>query len=161
MKRSFFKNAVIPPLSAFLGYQVIWADQVGERPDGPHATYKITLPYSKGAGKPNYTYKTEKDKFLAVSSENYRATISFSTFSMDDEISQEMAQNIHDWFNFHGSELLDDLGIVIVEVTDVTNRDAFILEGYERRYGFDIIIRHNRSISKVIDFFEHIEIERK
>lgn len=161
MKRSFFQNAVLPALTAFVKHPVIWADQVGDRLDRPHATYKITLPYSKGAGKPNYTYKTENTDFLAVSSENYRATISFSTFSLDDEISQEMAQNIHDWFNFHGSELLDDLGIVIVEVTDVTNRDAFILEGYERRYGFDIVIRHNRSISKVIDFFDRMEIERK
>lgn len=157
MKITDFKNIVIPQLKAYTGFPIIKADQMGESPQTPHMTYKITLPYTKGVGQPdlllgeNLTYK-----------EAYQATVSFTAYAFDDDVSMELAQTAHDWFNFHGVQLLQENDVVVSELTEVQNRDAILLEEYERRNGFDCIMRLSRIVEvQGNGYFDDVEIQNE
>lgn len=159
-----FRNNVIPAIHSFIGVPLIEADQTGDAPEGLHASYKVTMSYGKGVGQPDRTHREYVDQLDVVHIENYRATVSFTTYAFDDpengifDLSEGLAQKIHDWFRFHGEFILDDNGIVIMDLTDVTNRDAIIVENYERRHGFDCIMRMSRKvINGNIDYFDRIE----
>ncbi len=156
MKITDVRNAIIPPLATFCGVPIIMADDTGDKPAGPHATYKITMPYAKGVGHPEETtlYTVDGIKIKRVS--EYRATFSFTAYSMDEDESIELAQQIYDWFAFDGYEILDAIGVVIAEQTEVSNRDAFIVENYERRNGFDIIIKVMDEKTKDVDWFDRV-----
>lgn len=156
MKTSELKASIIPPLATFCGSPIIMADGVGDKPNGQHATYKITTPYGKGTGQPEQTIiQTETDVKLRQVNE-YRTIISFTAYSMDEDESLDLAKKIYDWFAFDGYDVLDAIGVVIVEQTDITGRDAFIVENYERRNGFDVIIRIMDEKEKNVNWFDKI-----
>jgi predicted CoA-binding protein len=55
---------------------------------------------------------------------------------------------------------VDDLmaaNIAVVELTSIANRDAFVVENYERRNGFDVIIRVGRELARVVNDVERVE----
>lgn len=155
-----FREIIIPAIKKFVAAPIIEADQTEDRPDEPHVTYKVTLPYSKDVGGPDVQTIQYADRIELQQSEQHKATVSINTFAFDDpdkgifDLSVNLAQQIYDWFTFYGVELLDQYDIVIVELTDVTNRDAIIVEDYERRHGFDVIMRMNRKMVKVVDYFD-------
>jgi hypothetical protein len=147
------RNALIPKIKAFCGVPIIQADQIGDKPDGAHATYKFTNAYGKDVGRPVEAY----DGNGMVQKETYKVTISLNAFDMDDDISRELAQQIYDWFQFHGVDDLMAANIAVVELTSIANRDAFVVENYERRNGFDVIIRVGRELARVVNDVERVE----
>lgn len=161
MNSVYFKTVILPILTEFIGFPIIRADQTADKPNGPHATYKITMPYGKGVGQPATTYEMEGDNMVEIDSENYRATVSFTTYDWSDDVSREMAQSIRDWWAFYGRDFLQKQGVAIIELTDVQNRDALLLEEYERRNGFDAVLRLSRRMKRQIDHFTHIQVVRQ
>lgn len=162
-----FRNIIIPQLSASLGYPVIEADHVAEAPEGPHLTYKVTRSYGQDTGMPSTIQEAKEDKLLTHQTENYRATVSFTAYAFDNTeqgiygIAEDLAQQARDWLDFQGYPILSANEIVIVELTEVQNRDAILVENYERRQGFDAIIRMSRLQTRAEDFFDTAAIEYK
>lgn len=160
-----FRNKVIPAIHALVGVPIVEADQTADAPEGLHASYKVTLPYAKGVGQPDRMYKDDGISLDMVNVENYKATVSITTYAFDDpengifDLSENLAQDIHDWFRFHGEDILGECGIVIMDATDVSNRDTIIVENYERRHGFDCIMRMSREIvTKDVGYFDRVEL---
>jgi hypothetical protein len=149
--------AIIPALTTFCGSPIIMADDMGEKPNGPHATYKITTKFGKGVGRAEETFEQSADGLKIKRVEEYKAIFSFTAYAMDDDESMDLAQQIYDWFAFDGYEFLDQFGIVIADQTDVINRDAFIVENYERRNGFDVIFRIIRKTTHDVDWFDKVQ----
>lgn len=153
------RDAVIVPLYAFCdSVPIIKADDIGDRPEGTHATYKITLA-SKDIGQAAKGGEMVGGVFYVTSKTMERVTLSFNAYAADDFASRELADKIHGWFTFHGLETLDDAGIAVIEVTDIENRDVMILDEYERRNGFDVILRVGKVMSKQMDYIENADIQ--
>lgn len=150
------KSVLFPELNRVLSGMVIEAEQTGEKPTGTHATVKITSPYIKDVGQAEekgvdgITYHLER-------SESYKVTLSFTTYDYDEAKSLSLAQEIFDWFDFEGSFFLDDNDIVVVEKTTIDNRDAFVMNEYERRNGFDVILRISRTMTHDVEYIEKVE----
>ncbi|EEL78648.1 hypothetical protein bcere0028_57590 [Bacillus cereus AH1271] len=130
------------------------ADQMGERPKVPHATYKLTTPYGKAVGQAEETGVVINGEYKLQRLSDYKTTISFTAYAMDDDDSVELAQQIYDWFSFAGVDVLHSIGVAVADQTDVINRDAFVIEDYERRNGFDVILRVPRQQLKDIEWIE-------
>ncbi|MEK4131992.1 hypothetical protein NYE67_20470 [Solibacillus sp. FSL W8-0474] len=158
MKLSKLRDAIIPAISAYSGHPVIMADDMGDKPTGPHATYKFITPYAKGVGQPEQEVVEVNGVTFLRTIDEYKTTISISSYAMDEDDSLELAQSIYDWFAFDGVEKLQQLGIAVVEQTAIANRDAFVIENYERRNGFDVILRIKRLKDLPISTIEHVEI---
>lgn len=158
MNISELKTAIIPAITSYTGHPLIMGDDMGDKPDGPHATYKFITPYAPGVGQADqYVVEVHGATFLRTVDE-YKTTISISSYAFDEDESLNLAQLIYDWFAFDGVEKLQQLGIAVVEQTAIANRDAFVVENYERRNGFDVILRINRLKDLPISTIEHVEI---
>lgn len=151
------RSALIPAINTFCGVPIIEADQEGKKPDGPHAAFKITSPYIKGVGQAEEIPIQTETTYQLKRIESYKITISFTAFDKDLDGSLDLAQKIHDWFAFYGSDTLGANDIVVVNQTAVDNRDAFVIDGYERRNGFDVVLRVTRELVRDIDYIEHID----
>lgn len=159
MKIKDLKYAIIPAIAEYAGAPIIQADQNGPTPKGSHATYKLTTPYGKAVGQAEETTFVEDDVVKIRRVDDYKTTISFTAYDFDDDVSLELAQKIYDWFAFAGLDKLQQIGVAVVEQFDIINRDAFVINEYERRNGFDVILRVPRELIKEIDWFEKANIQ--
>lgn len=152
------RAVLIPAISKHCTAPIIMADQMGERPKVPHATYKLTTPYGKAVGQAEETGVVIDGKYKLQRLSDYKTTISFTAYAMDDDDSVELAQKIYDWFSFAGIDVLQSIGVAVADQTDVINRDAFVIEDYERRNGFDVILRVPHQQLKDVESVEDVEI---
>lgn len=151
------RDIIIPEIETFCGMPVIMADDMGDKPDGPHITYKITMSKGRGIGQGDEIFIPGVDKLQIQETKETRSTISFTAYALDDDVSRDMAQKIYDWFDFYGYEVLNELGVTISEITDISNRDTFIVENYERRNGFDVIIKMQDTKIRNVDYFDNVQ----
>lgn len=157
MSIAAFKNALIPQIKAFCNVPIIEAEQKGPKPTGPHATFKITTPYLKGVGQAEETGQGNETSYTLNRVEEFKRILSITAYDEDADASFELAQKIHDWFSFYGSDFLDANNMVVADQTAVANRDIFLIEDYERRNGFDITMRLTREINQDIEYIESLK----
>ena len=150
------RNAIIPALNTFCGAPIIEADQTGDKPAGPHATFKFTSTRIKDVGqaeeKPIQTDTTYKLQRV----EQYKIVISITAFDEAVDGSEALANKIYDWFEFYGADTLAANNIAVVSKTNIQNRDIFIADYYERRNGFDVTIRVTNTIEREIDYIDTV-----
>lgn len=158
MKITELRDHLIPVINEHCGAPIIQGDQIGDQPKGKHATYKITTPYGQGVGQAEEIPVVVDGISKMRRIDEYQATISFTAYAMDDDESVELAQSIYDWFKFDGLDTLQGLGVAVVEQTNITNRDAFVIEDYERRNGFDVILRIKRVRDFNVDWIEKVQL---
>lgn len=162
------RNVIVKELAAYLGFPVVMLEQAAKKPPYPFVGYKITTTYNPEQGQsieinetvPSVTSEYEYDIERTVT-EQPTITISVTAYSKIEEESTELALQAREWFRFQGEDILDGLNIVVVETTPVQNRDILLVEAYERRQGFDVILRISDQSTKRIDTIEHAEITRK
>lgn len=144
--------------STGVGLTIIRADQTGELPDLPYATYKI-ISGRKGAGRENIEHADYGNRLIEQRSQERNATISFNVYGASHDNAYETAEALRKWFEFKGEESLEQLNVSIVSVEDVTNRSVFLVNAYDEKYGFDVIIRYLDNDELEIDYFDRVESE--
>lgn len=152
-----FKAMLIPAIKAFCNVPIIEADQSGDKPKGPHATFKITSPFIKGVGQAEQRAKFGQSKYELSRVEDFKRVLSFTAYAMDEDESFDLAQQIHDWFEFYGYEFLNNKNVVVIEATAVQNRDVFLFDDYERRNGFDVTLRLTRELVQEAEYIESLK----
>lgn len=152
-----FKDLLIPALKTFCNVPIIEADQTGNKPDGPHATFKITTPYMRGVGQSYDVFEPMLNQLKMSRVDEFKRVISFTAYDLDDDASFDLAQQIHDWFSFNGYDFLGSNNMVVADQSAVSNRDAFVIDGYERRNGFDITLRLTRELIQDVEYIEDID----
>lgn len=161
MSLADIKNLLIPQIAQYTGTLIFGADQPGDKPNGSYATFKITSPYIKGVGQNNeYVHSTTTGEYQLTQENEYKFVISFTAYDLDEDISFDLAQQIYDWFAFFGQDWLYNNDMVIKDMAAVQNRDILILDGYERRNGFDVTLATTRILATEIDIIEHVEINQ-
>jgi hypothetical protein len=159
------RDLIIPELNRFCAAPIIEADQTGNKPNGPHATFKFTSPRFKDIGQAEETGHYEalfvtpymiSEVYQIKRVEHFKITISITAIDEDIDGSMDLASKLHEWFDFYGSEILDIGKIAVVEKTDIQNRDVFIAEDYERRNGFDVILRVTKEMFRDAPFIQEV-----
>lgn len=139
---------------------IIRADQTGDIPKLPYATYKV-IGDRKGVGQEDVSHVNKPDSLSETRIQERNATISFHTYGTSHDNAFEVATQLRKWFEWRGSLFLDEINVAIVNLTDVTNRTTFLLDSYDEKWGFDVIIRYLDIEEHDIDYFDKVEVEMK
>ena len=111
--------------------EVVRANQTGPIPPYPYVAYTITTPLQSRSG----TFSVASD---GTRYRTFSQTWSFTFNSDDAEESINLALRAFDWFSVAGVVYLNDNGVVIGNLSNITNRDNIITIEYEHRNGFDV-----------------------
>lgn len=142
------------------GILIIRADQVGSVPPKPYATYKV-LAHRKGTGREDISHKDNLDALIEKRVEERNATISFNCYGTTHDNAYEIAEKLRKWFVYGGSFYLDEINVAVANVSDVQNRTTFLVDSYDEKYGFDVVIRYSDIDEREIDYFDKVELEFK
>ncbi|MGN8233233.1 phage neck terminator protein [Priestia flexa] len=138
------------------GIQMIKGNTVNDPPPMPYGVYNITSPYIKGRHRGALVDYAIDGTVYQKRTEQYKFTISFSFYAEDIETTMEQAFSVHQWFLFFGQEFIQSRNLAVVEVGNIQDRTAFLIEHYEYKHGFDVIFRATdeqiREISETIEF---------
>lgn len=137
---------------------IIRADQLGKLPSLPYATYKI-IGDRKGRGRENLSHTNQPDALIETRSQERNATISFNVYGTSHDNAYEVASQLRRWFEGRGSFFLDALDVAIAIISEVGNRTTFLVDSYDEKWGFDVIIRYNETDEYEIDYFDKVEYE--
>ncbi|MGE7112733.1 phage neck terminator protein [Lysinibacillus sp. NPDC047702] len=142
---------------------IIRADQFGKLPSLPYATYKI-IGDRKGKGRENISHKDQPNELQESRTQERNATISFNVYGTSHDDAYEVASQLRRWFEGRwfegrGSFFLDSLEVAVANVSDVQNRTTFLIDSYDEKWGFDVIIRYNETDEYEIDYFDKVEYE--
>ncbi|GLC88255.1 phage neck terminator protein [Lysinibacillus piscis] len=135
---------------------IIRADQAGELPTLPYSTYKI-ISDRKGRGRENLIHTDQPSALNETRSQERTATISFNVYGTSQSNAYEVAQQLRKWFEGRGSLFLDGLDVAVASSADVQNRTTFLVDAYDEKWGFDVIIRYNETDQYEIDYFDKVE----
>lgn len=139
---------------------IIRADRTGDVPKLPYATYKV-IGDRKGVGQEDVSQVSKPNTLSETRVQERNATISFNTYGTSHDNAFEVATQLRKWFEWRGSLFLDEINVAIVNITDVTNRTTFLLDSYDEKWGFDVIIRYLEIDEHEIDYFDKVEVEMK
>ena len=145
-------------LATDTGFTIIRADQKGKLPALPYATYKL-ISDRKGVGHENVEHIDSENQLIEQRSQERNATISFNVYGTSHDNAFEVAKQLRKWFEWRGSLFLEEINVALVDVTAVDNRSVFIINAYDEKYGFDVIIRYIDSDQYEIDYFDKVESE--
>lgn len=153
------RRVVVTGLKNYVNCPVIRSNQNAEPPDYPYISYTITTLEKSTGG--TYCIAEDGTRYKEVS--QYWSITALSDNSSE---SVSIALKAKEWFSLVGNVLLSDNGVIVKDVTDVTNRDNLITTEYEYRNGFDTVFR----LTDVIDeetanggagYIETVEINDK
>lgn len=137
---------------------IIRADQIGKLPPLPYATYKI-IGDRKGIGRENISHVDQPDALVETRSQERNFTISINTYGTSHDNAYEVATQLRKWFDGRGSFFLDGIGVALASISEVGNRTTFLMDSYDEKWGFDVIIRYNETDEYEIDYFDKVEYE--
>jgi len=160
------RNDIVAGLYSYMNIPVIFMQQNKPKPPYPFISYKITTPFTNdsqeilttekvASSNPNFDYDIQYTR-----SEQPQMTISITAYSKDIGESENKALEALGWFKFIGRDYLEGKGIVVVDTTAVQNRDTLIVDDYERRIGFDVILRVKSILTKTVETIEDTDIKR-
>lgn len=151
-------KAIRNQLATDFGLTIIRADQTGDIPALPYATYKV-IGDRKGFGRESSNYLDSPDALVETRDQTRNATISFNVYGTSHDNAYEVATQLRKWFEWRGSLFLDEINVAAVPVEEVGNRTTFLINSYDEKWGFDVIIRYLESDSLEIDYFDQVESE--
>ncbi|MEA4901856.1 LIC_12616 family protein [Desulfitobacterium sp.] len=162
------RNIITQRLEQYLGIPVILGDQATPPPDNyPFCYYSVTTPYAPTGAMGNYeqTEIPSTTKLTTTRTEQPTATLSLIFCSINrwskdengadtepyiygEDEAQSLAERAQGFFLHAEYDILSNLGIVVVDVTNTTNRTTLVVDEAARRYGFDVRIRYTRVDSR-------------
>lgn len=138
---------------------IIRADQTGDLPQLPYATYKV-ISDRKGVGRETIEFVDLPNQLDEQVERERNVTLSFNIYGNTHDEAYELAKKLRRWFeNNRSAEFCEENNITFASVTDVTNRTTFLVDSYDEKYGFDIIVRYNDVDQYEIDYFDTVEYE--
>lgn len=151
-------KAIRTQLATDLGLTIIRADQTGPIPALPYVTYKV-IGDRKGFGRESSNYLDSSNALVETRNQTRNTTISFNVYGTSHDNAYEVASQLRKWFEWRGSLFLEEINVAAVSVEEVGNRTTFLIDSYDEKWGFDVIIRYQESDSLEIDYFDQVESE--
>ena len=162
------KNIIVKGLYEHLGIIPVPLEDLQPKEEYPYITYNFINPYTQFRGQGN-EYRglvpSGDDRFQFDVEETLKlepqATISINAYSKDKAEAQELIKKVMDWFLYEGYQYLSDNNIVVVNAEAMGDRTVQIIDFYEHRVGFDVIIRFADEIKRRYETIEAIKVETR
>lgn len=151
-------KAIRRQLAADLKLNIIRADQPGDLPSLPYATYKV-LGDGKGFGHEDVSYEDQPEELLETTEEERLMNVTYTAYGTTHDQAYELSQEIRKWFNRDGFFFLQKNGAAVARLSDVLNKTTFLFESYDEKYGVDVMIRYNEADAASVDYFDRVEYE--
>lgn len=146
---------VLKELSECVDVPVIFANQSAPKPKYPFITIKTMTANNPNGNHPSIINENNTDGINQTFSAQVTSTISVTALGNED-VSQEV-QSVHDWFSFIGYRKLKEKGLIISDVGSIANRDSLIVDDYERKQGFDVLVRYVKVVERNLENIELVE----
>lgn len=151
-------KAIRRQLASDFNINIIRADQPGNLPALPYATYKIIGDH-KGTGQEDVSYASKTDALEETRVEERNTTISFNCYGTTHDNSLALAIQLRKWFVLGGPIYLDELNVAIKSTSAVQNRTTFLIDAYDEKWGFDVIVRYLDIDAREVDYYDKVETE--
>lgn len=166
MNLEALRDDIIFNLHEYLEASVVMLEQIPKKPSYPFIAYKFIVPYNisgqRGILATNLVDglgdRFEKDYEETIHFQP-QITLSITAYSLDELESSELAQKAHDYFKHAGYYDLQRMNTVVVSTAAFGNRNTLIVDDYERRTGFDVILRTTDKITRRLETIEEYNIE--
>jgi len=168
------RNALVSHLSRYMGLKIVLADQIHPIKQFPYCFYSVITPYAPIGEMGDYSVTPNANDVGVTSTrrEMPHATFSFTfvsqsryvdvgTYVYGEDEAQQMAERAQGYFLHTGYNELSRLGIVVVEIRNVTNRTTLVLDEDVRRYGFDVRMRYTRTDERIDSTVGSVSLKRK
>lgn len=167
MELQAIRNKVVELLHDYTKVPVVMLDQIPDKPGYPFISYKFIVAYNTGGQRgieetnfipssdARFEYDTEETLHLQP-----QMTLSITAYSDNELESSDLAQKAHDWFKHAGYYDLADANVTVVSTEAFGNRNTLIVDDYERRTGFDAILRTTDKVKRKIETIETLNISK-
>lgn len=163
------RNLIVRGLYDYMGMVAVPQDQIPNKPSYPYLTYKFINPYIQARGTGNITTSLEPSldkqfEYDVVEKLELQPTMTLSINAYckgeidNHKVAYETLKKALDWFKHSGYMYLSDNNIVVVSIEAMGDRTALIVDNYEVRYGFDVIIRFTDVIKRRFETIEECKI---
>lgn len=163
------RNALIYQIYLYMNIPIVLSSQVDPKVDVPYICYDVITPYLPANTLGDHLI-ANNGGIVENRKEHCICTMSFTACSANRECDNEyiygedeallIAEKLESWFLLVGHDKIRDLGIAIVDVTNVQPRSMLMIDEMERRYGLDVAIRYVRTDSRKIGKIEKVNIDR-
>jgi len=156
------RNTITEKLEEHLGVPVDLSDQIIPVREFPFAFYSVISPYIPNGEMGNYTHTPNEGATTVTTTrrEQPTATLSFTFCSINrddgnggqifgEDEAQSLAEKAQGFFLVVGRNILSNLGVVVVEITNAAPRTTLVVGETARRYGFDLKVRYTRTDSRI------------
>lgn len=142
MKNSDIRDYIVGGLNEYMGDEcpVLLSTSVEPQQDYPYISYTITNPRIEPVKWSMYEElgtDTIKRRYETIIEQIY----SFTVIGNEEDQVHDLLHKAINYFRIYGVDELAIHQIVIVDVSNVQNRDNFVTVEYEKRIGFDVRFR--------------------
>lgn len=142
------KNSLVKLLHEHLGIDVIPNNSTENRAGYPFIDYNIlTLINFNGEG--SITTESLEEDISTNLEVQPKLSVSFNSYSRVEVEAYNKAKTISNYFRHVGYHELQEEGIVVVDVMEISNRTVLEVDNYEFRYGLDVVFRFKDSIERI------------
>jgi hypothetical protein len=149
------RKAVVSGLHKYLNIPVIRGNQNAAPPTYPYLSYNVTTLESANNG----TWGKYEDGIDRIP---ITQTWSITVQSDSDAESISLASKAREFLCHTGTHYLNDNGVIVKSVTNITNRDSLISVDYEYKNGFDAVfwlMNEEKNPIEEIGYIETIKLK--
>lgn len=165
--KEYFDNE-IDIKSSYNNIQIVPTDiSYTSKPKYPFISYKInrlTNNSNNGALITRELVKSKDEGYKDIKETKVyqpKFTISFNSYSKDEEESQVLAEKLKEYFDFTGYYDLKYKDLIVTNIGTIQSRNLILNMAYEYRYGFDVEIRTITSVSRTIETIETFKVDKE
>lgn len=151
------KNEIVKQLYAHTQKPVIPNTDTQNRPPYPFIDYSVIAVVNE-SGQGNYSLEAKTKDANNKLDLQKRLSLSINVYSNKEAECYNLAKQVWEYLKHVGVEDLAGKGIVIIDITESTNRTILEVNQYETRYGFDVFVRFDNSIIRHQDTIENYDI---
>ena len=159
------RNALVTGLREYLrkvfpGIMLVQLNPGAPRPDYPFVAFEPIVPLTPGSVVVTEQARSYGGTIVESRYTQDRMTFSWSIYDDDIDRAYRIATRAMQWFRHDGHEQMKAKGMILVECTGIQNRDVYNVDSWERRLGFDTIIRAINKADIQTNNIEHISMRR-
>ena len=155
-------NYIVKELNTLTGRPVILDAQHTNRPTRPYVGYSIGVLADERVNNKFFEVVASSSEDFTYDIEDrlenqYKLTLSFNAYANTQAEAQDLIMEVRDWFIQFGVLGLQQKKVAIVEVLAIEAREILEVDKYDRRRGFDVILRIGRETVQIIPTIERWE----
>lgn len=163
---SNIKKLIVKGINDDTGLLVVDTDNNYRKPNYPYYSLKFLTARQNDGEMGNYDIEFVESlnpdfTYDVLESLEYqpKVIISFNCFGDDITEVQDYIYKAWEWFRFIGRFQLKRENYVVVDVGNITDRTVLLVDNYEYRQGFDVVVRVLHRIENRIENIEDYKIK--